>query len=357
MHGQLTSRALNRTLLRRQLLDERRPRDVAGVLEHLVGMQAQVPRAPYAGLHGRIEGFAPEQLEELYERREVLRLGLMRATLHLVTRRDALRIRPVTQDVLERADRARPEMVRALAGVDLDAVRAAARELMARAPQSTAALREQLAERFPGTDGEAMARAVHFLEPVLQPPPRGLWHRTGQTTWVTVEDWLGEPVGTDTDPGELILRYLRAFGPATVADIATWSRLTGVRAHVDALDLEVIEDGRRTLYDVPGGELVPEDAPAPPRFLGEFDNVLVGWQDRSRIIGPEHRDVVLRALGKPMLLVDGFVRAMWKHDRGHLRITALDRFSAAEKKAIREEGKHLLALLARGAKRPRVEIA
>lgn len=180
-----------------------------------------------------------------------------------------------------------------------------------------------------------------------------MWTRTGRTTWVHVEDWLGAPVAAETAPDELVLRYLAAFGPSTVGDIAAWSGLTGMREVVDRLRprLAVLAgEGGRELFDVPGAPFPDPETPVPVRFLGEYDNVLVAWQDRSRVIPPEQRDVVVRALGRPMVLVGGFVRAMWRADRGTLEITPLGRLSREEKRDVREEGKRLLALLAPRAK-------
>lgn len=360
----LSVRALNRAMLARQLLLAREKASVADVVERLVGMQAQVPNAPYVGLWSRIEGFGPDELVALYEQRQVVRTTAMRATLHLLTRRDALRIRPVIQPVLDRVELGRKDVAEALAGVDHEPVRAAARELMAEAPRSEADLRALLPERFPGVDPFALARIVRFAEPIVQVPPRGLWGRGGAVRWATVEHWLGDRPRDDGDPGELVLRYLAAFGPATVADVAAWSRLTNVRDVVEALRprLRVLHDDRgRELLDVPDAPLPGEDTPAPPRFLGEFDNVLLAWADRARVIEPGLRDTVVRALGRPMLLVDGFVRAMWAIEATRaaatLTIEQLESIPRGHRRAVREEGARLVAFLAPQVRRRQVVLA
>jgi hypothetical protein len=257
------------------------------------------------------------------------------------------------QPVLERTELGQKPHVAALAGVDLVPVRAAARRLMDEEPRSTADLKQLLGERFPGADADALVRHVKFTEPIVQVPPRGLWRRGGQARWARIERWLGEPVAARGDAPRLVARYLAAFGPATIADIAAWSRLTGVRELIEPLRprLRVLRDaGGRELFDVPRAPLPGADLPAPPRFLPEYDNVLVAYADRDRVFAPEHRDRIVRSLGRPTLLVDGFVRALWgvEHRDGTaaLTIEQLEPIGQADRTAVRAEGERLLAFLA-----------
>jgi hypothetical protein len=351
-------------MLARQLLLRRRRAAVADVLERMVGLQAQVPEAPYVGLWSRVDRFDPEALVALYERRAVVRTTAMRATLHLLTRRDALAIRPVVQPVIARMELGQRSYVAAIDGVDLAPVRAAARELMDEEPRSTAELKQLLGERFPATDADALVRHVKCNEPIVQVPPRGLWRRKGQARWARIERWLGEPVAPRGDPQRLVLRYLAAFGPASVADIAAWSRLTGVRDIVEPLRprLRVLRDERgHELLDVPRAPLPDPGLPVPPRFLPEFDNVLVAYADRDRVVASEHRDRVVRSLGRPTLLFDGFVTALWgvEHRDGTAALTVeqLESIPRAGRAAVVAEGERLLAFLAPEATTRRVVFA
>jgi hypothetical protein len=350
----LSQRALNRALLERQLLLDRHRRSALDTIEHLVGLQAQVPSNPYIALWSRLDGFEPEELSGLITDRHAVRTSLMRATIHLVTARDCLSLRPVVQSVLERVF-ASSAFARNTAGVDLEALLDAGRVLLEERPRTRAELRPFLAERWPDYDADSLAAAIGFLLPVVQVTPRGLWGKSGQTTLTTVEAWLGRPPQSESAPDEVIPRYLAAFGPATVGDMRIWSRLTGLRPVIERLRprLMTFRDERgRELFDLPEAPRPDPEIPASPRFLPEYDNILLSHDDRTRIIH-DNRGLPMPAgrggeLGS--VLVDGFLGGMWRVMRGRgkatLMIEAAAAWTKAEHSAVVDEGARLLRFVA-----------
>ncbi len=318
-------------------------------------MQAQEPIDPYIGLWTRLDGFRADDLASLITKRRAVRMGLMRGTVHLVTARDALAIRPVVQQVYERVfvsargDVGASTYTSRLAGVDLKALLAASRKLVDESPRSAAELRPLLKKRWPRRDAEALAAAAHFLLPLVQVPPRGIWGASGQARHTTLEAWLGKPLGGDRSPDKLMLRYLRAFGPSTVADARNWSRLAGLREVFERLRprLRTFRDeSGRELFDVPDGLLPDPDTPAPPRFLPQYDNVFLAHDDRSRIARDDFRRSPWIEGNFGTALVDGFIGAIWKivrkGDTATLQIQPVSAIGRKNMDEVAAEGERLL---------------
>jgi hypothetical protein len=349
----LSRKELNRALLERQLLLRRQDQTAQAAIEHLVGLQAQAPNAPYVALWSRLDAFRPEELAALLQGRTAVRAPLMRATIHLVSAADCVALRPAAQSVLARSFGSSP-FARNLEGADLDAVVEAGRALLAD-PLTRVALGRALSERLPGYDPLSLAYAVTYLVPAVQAPPRGIWGERGQATWVAAEAWVGRPIERDAPAEPAVLRYLAAFGPASAQDVAVWSGLTGTRALLESLRhrLRTFRDENgRELYDVEGAPRPDPDTPAPVRFLPEFDNVLLSHADRSRVIEGNRKPPLPTGSGPGLgtVLIDGFMRATWRLERAGdavvLVVTPFATLPRADADGVREEGAQLLAFVA-----------
>jgi winged helix DNA-binding protein len=336
----LTAGQLNRALLARQFLLERVERPPLEIVEHLIGLQAQAPMPPYYGLWSRLRDFDPHELGRLIIDRQAVRLTLMRGTVHLVSVRDALLLRPLTQVVIERAHNG--AFGRRMGGADVDELAAAVREELAEAPLTARDLARRLVARGIGDDVEAIGNAARAKLPLVQVPPRGVWGAGGQARYATLQAWTGRELETEPSIDALVLRYLGGFGPASVKDVQNWSGLTKLREVLERLRPQLVsfrDEHGVELFDLPDAPRPSADLHAPVRLLGEYDNVLLGHADRRRII-PE--DFPWRAMLAPgrfvnNLLVDGRLRATWWIEREGKRRATL---------AIRPAGKLVGAELA-----------
>lgn len=321
-----------------------------------MGLQAQEPHDPYTALWSRLDGFRPEALSDLLESRRVVRMVLMRGTIHLVTAEDALTLRPLMQPVLDTEIARHREFGPAVRDRDLEPVLTFARTLLAERPRTGTELRAALADRFPDEDARALAYACRNYLPFVQVPPRGLWGRRAQVTSTTVEAWLGRPLQRTPSLEEVAMRYFAAFGPASVADLTAWCRLTGLRAVVERIRPRLrtfrTESGRE-LFDLPDAPRPDPDTRAPVRFLPEYDNLLLSHADRSRFHTDRSWFGAVRERVQGTVLHDGTVCGVWRVERGReraaLEVDTVVRLSKRATASIAAEGRRYLRFAAEDA--------
>ncbi len=352
----MTLRELNRATLERQLLLCRQKLPAVEAIEHLVGLQAQAPNPPYIGLWTRLEGLHPDELARLIIDRRAVRIALMRNTIHLVTARDCLALRPLVQSVIDRDLYANRTHRASIEGMDIQALVAAGRTLLEERPRTAKELGVLLKERWPERDATSLARAIRHLVPLVQVPPRGVWGKSGQAAHTTAEAWLGRPLDPDPSLDEMIVRYLGAFGPATVKDVQTWSGLTRLGEVTERLRsrLRTFRDEQgKELFDLPDAPRPCSDTPSPPRFLPEFDNLILSHADRTRVIADNHRKVIASKNGMvpATVLVDGFVRGTWKTERARGKVTLMiepfEPLAEEDRAALAAEGERLVRFVAK----------
>jgi hypothetical protein len=366
----LSLREINRALLSRQLLLERaslpaadssgaRTAMVVQTIEHLVGLQAQAPFPPYYGLQSRLGGFCPDDLAALITSRKVVRIALMRGTIHLVSARDCLPLRLLLQPVIDRG--LRGTFGKQLAGVDAAALAAAGRALVESEPMTFSQLGQALAGQWPDHPPAALAQGVRALVPLVQVPPRAVWGQAGQSRHTSAEQWLEQPVLAGETAGEtaqaavlgladLVRRYLGAFGPATVRDVQAWSGLTGLKAVLEQLRPSLVtfrDEQGAELFDLPTAPRPGGEVPAPVRLVAEFDNLVLSHADRSRVISAENtkRLYTINGVFPGPVLIDGFVSGMWRLHRSRAATTlTVEMFGPLrERAALEGEAERVLA--------------
>ncbi|RLL66044.1 winged helix DNA-binding domain-containing protein [Streptomyces sp. Z26] len=359
----LDARTLNRATLARQHLltraDGTTGDAVRAMVGHLCGVQAQEPQEPFVGLWSRLSGFEPTALDAELTGRTLVRVHLMRRTVHLVTAADMLAWRARHDAMLRQ--RVVGVYRRELDGLDLDAVAEAGRAAMADGePRTKAELVAAVRERWPDVPKQALGELlVASLIPMVQLPPRGLWRTRAGVRNQTVAAWLGRDVDplpvtdADADPAEadpvgqrLVRRYLAAYGPATSGDLRAWCGLAGLPAAVKAVRPELVtfrDERGRELLDLPDAPRPDPDTPAPVRFLPAFDNAILGYQDRSRIIDDAHLGVSVA--GDRVLLVDGRATATWTVRDHTLHLTPFRTLTAPEREEIHAEAALLSTFL------------
>ncbi|MFH9011980.1 winged helix DNA-binding domain-containing protein [Streptomyces sp. NPDC017943] len=348
----LDARALNRATLARQLLLDRTGLPVLDAVAHLGGLQAQEPQEPFTGLWSRLRAFDPDDLSALLTARRVVRTHLMRRTVHLVTADDALAWRARHDAMLRQ--RVLGVYRRELDGVDLGELAAAGEKVMSDGePRTMPELARAVAGRWPQAGPRPLGEMlVAGLLPTVQLPPRGLWRTKGGARYGLMSSWLGRAIdppaadGSDPVGQALVRRYLAAYGPAASADLRAWCGLAGLPRALRGELLSFRDERGRELLDLPGAPRPDPDTPAPVRFLPAFDNAVLGYDDRSRVIDDAHRG--LSVAGARLVLVDGRVAATWTVEADTVHVTPLRGLSRAERDAVGEEGSALASFLCGG---------
>jgi|SRR5215217_887050 len=351
----LDDRVLNRTFLARQMLLKRETATAVETIERLNGLQAQEARPPFLGLWSRLDGFSREDLLKALADRTVVKATFTRGTLHLVSAADYLRFRATHAAVLEAA--MLPDMKAMAKVVPVSDLIAAAHRFLADGAATFAELRAELAKRWPDLNERHMGYAVRLNLPLVATPDDSPWGGKAGAAFALADVWLGKAPAKEPDLEGVIHRYLAAFGPATVADIQTFTGFKGLKAVVEAMDLATYRNGAgKALFDVKDGLLTDGGVSAPVRFLPDFDGVMLGHADRTRVISEENR----KRLGNKNLrvpavfLVDGFAAGSWSlaatRTKATLTATPFGTLAKAAKDEIVAEGETLLRFVAPEAK-------
>jgi hypothetical protein len=352
----LKLRELNRATLARQMLLERETLAAPAAIERLAGMQAQLASAPYIGLWTRLRDFQREHLAAEIESRKVIKATMMRATLHLCTADYYLRFRTALKPALVGAADAIGK--RRGRDFDLDKLLKAARKFIGEKPRTFAEISEMLTKLAPDHDVGVMRYSVRTHIPLVQVPIATGWSYSNKPEFTLAESWIGRSILPEDNLRELVLRYLAAFGPASITDAQTWLGMK-LKETFEKLrpELQIYRgEGRSELFDLPGAPLPAEDVTAPVRFLPEYDNLLLSHSNRTRVIADEYRSKVylpgLRVAAT--ILVDGFVRGVWKIEKTRteatLTIEPFDKLTQKDRAALTEEGERLVRFVEPQAK-------
>jgi len=355
----MTLRELNRAMLARQLLLERSRIGVVPAIERLAALQAQWSPSPYIALWSRLVGFRREKLWSAIERHDVVRARLMRGTLHLVSARDFYAYAVATQDL----QRGAWNRLRIGRGVDPKKVAALA-IAFAHMPRPKEDVLEHIRERIGGALGGPFSwlvwRFVSAHADLVTAPPGGHWEYGGtDAPYVAARHWIAR--GERPSEGEaletLVRRCISAFGPVALADVAKFAGQAPprVRPTLEAMAPKLrtfSDEAGRVLYDLPRAIRPSPDVRAPVRFLPRYDELLIGYQHRDRLIAPAHRSAIYakNAIVEAVVLVDGFAAGTWGLVRTKgdavLRVTPFARLPPRDRVAVEAEGRDLLAFLA-----------
>lgn len=362
----LSVRALNRARLDRQWLLQPRDASPMEAMEYLVGLQAQAGDAPYYQLWSRLTHFSLDDLSRLLTSRRAVRVVLMRGTIHMVSARDCARLRPIVQPFLDRVTFNGSSAGKRLVGLDSAELVSCGLDLLAGGPLHVDELGERLAERFSSFAGPDLAYALRCATPLIQVPPRGVWGKGGGLVYASAQQWLPAPEDPQPTLEETILRYLAAFGPASVQDFQTWSSLTRTGEAFQRLRSRLVsysDESGQELFDLVDTPLPDPDTPVRTKLLGAFDNILLSHADRRHIISkPDQKRLFTHnGLVRGPVLIDGFVAGLWKPamkaKTATVRFEAFCGWSSADRELLEAEALRLLDFAGGTAAKRIVEFA
>jgi hypothetical protein len=361
MSNVLTNRQLNRATLARQMLLKRSDVSIEEAVRFLGGLQAQQSNDPYIGLWSRLNGLAHEALTELIVDKSLARATTMRGTLHLHTADDLIGFRALVQNYLTATWRS--GFRKRFAGQDEKAVHREGMKVLKKGPTTIGAVGKALGEKFPEADPLALSMMMQVFETLVQVPPTRVWNNGSAPLLLRAEQWLGK-VKPTLSRVDLVRRYLAAYGPASIADMQTWCRLTKLSAEFKAIEDELVtfesEDGR-VLYDLIDAPRPDADTPAPVRFLPLYDNAYLGYDNRRRMLEEsDMKRINMFSDFKPAVLIDGVISAGWvvsrKKGAARLEVEPYHKITKAQKREVEEEGEAFLRFMEEGAETYEVEV-
>lgn len=344
----LSDRELNRATLARQLLLDRQELPVVKAIEQVLALQAQVPRPPHVGLWSRLHGFERERLLSPLRSRALVRATTMRGTIHIMSAKDFIAFRGALQPSLSAGWKA---VAKKAPMPPIDTLVAAGRKLIGGDAHTFNDIRAELVKTFPKGHDRLMGYAVRMHLPLVQVPTRDdHWGFPSDAAFALADGWLKKPIGDGAGPAALILRYLAAFGPASAADIQTWTGLRGVAELIAPVRAKLVtfKDSRgRELFDLAKAPRPDGDVPAPVRFLPEYDSVVIAHADRARLVDEKFRKALItkNLIIPATFLVDGRIAGTWKLERkkaiATLTLAPFVPIVKAARAALQEEGEAL----------------
>lgn len=344
----LTTRALNRALLARQLLLERSALPLTEALEQVGGLQTQYAPSGYIGLWSRLRNFRRDDLTRALNERRVIQGTLIRSTIHMVSAADwplfTSGSRNARRDWWLRASQRETE------AIDVEAIVRRVRDMLAGGPRRQAEILKELEHE--GDEPRLAWRTAGQMIDMVRVPPSGTWEQRRADLYGLADDWVGPSTATEAEGQEhLVRRYLGAFGPALPADIALWAGLPPktVLPIVERLDLRTFRDERgRQLLDLPDAPVPDPDTPAPVRFLPTWEATLLVHARRTLILPEAYRPLIFNTKmpqSVPTFLVDGAVAGTWRHETGRIEIKPFDgvELTAAVRRELDDEAQRLAA--------------